>query len=342
MSNQTPIFKKKNVMVTGGAGFLGSHLCERLLKEANVICMDDFSNSSIHSIDHLLQYPDFEFIKLDVTQPIDLDDFVELEKFKVKFQGVQEIYHLACPTSPKNFEELKLNSLKANSNAMISTLDLAVHYRAKYVFTSSSVVYGPVRDDKKIFVEEDEGIVNHLSPRGCYDEGKRFAETCVETYRQVYGLDAKIARVFSTYGPRMKLRDGLLIPDFILDALEGRDLVIYGDETLEQSLCFVTDMIDALVRLMHADPNVALVNLGSDEILKMVDIAQMIIDMTGSGSQINFEDPLVFLTKKGQPDLRRAKEGLDWIPLVRTEEGMQRTIDFTTANKEMLELDHRS
>ena len=227
MNTSAPIFEKKNVIVTGGAGFLGSHLCERLLKEANVICMDDLSNSNIQNIDHLLQYPDFEFIKCDVNKPIDLDDFPELGKFKVKFQGIQEIYHLACPTSPKNFEQKKMESLWANSSAMISTLDLATHYRAKYVFASSSVVYGPPRDGKTVFSEGDEGIVNHLSPRGCYDEGKRFAETCVETYRQFHGIDGKIARIFTTYGPRMKLRDGLLIPDFILDAIEGRDLVIY-------------------------------------------------------------------------------------------------------------------
>ncbi|MBU0596993.1 NAD-dependent epimerase/dehydratase family protein [Patescibacteria group bacterium] len=336
----TPIFEKKNVLVTGGAGFMGSHLCERLLKEANVICMDDFSNSSIHNIDHLLQYPDFEFIKYDVTEPIDLDDFVELEKFKVKYQGIQEIYHLACPTSPKNFEHLKINSLKANSNSMIYTLDLAVRYRAKYVFTSSSVVYGQVRDDKKPFKETDQGIVDHLSPRGCYDEGKRFAETCVETYRQVYGLDAKIARVFTTYGPKMKLRDGFLIPDFTLNALENKDLVIYGDETLEQSLCYISDMVDALVRLMHSGPEVPIVNLGTDQVSKMIDVAQMIIDKTESKSKVVFEDPLVFLTKKGIPDLRLAKENLEWIPLVRLSEGLDRTIDYTIANKEMMGLNH--
>lgn len=340
MISETPIFEKKNVLVTGGAGFLGSHLCERLLKEANVICMDDFSNSSIRNIDHLLQYPDFEFIKYDVTGPIDLDDFVELEKFKVKFQGIQEIYHLACPTSPKNFESLKIKSLKANSNAMISTLDLAVHYRAKYVFASSSVIYGPETDEKKVFSEEDGGIVNHLSPRGCYDEGKRFAETCVETYRQVYGLDGKIARVFTTYGPLMKLRDGLLIPDFILDALDGRPLVIYGNDELEQSLCYVSDMVDALVRLMHTGPDVTLVNIGSDQIMKMSDIAKKIIAMTNSSSQITYEQPLEFLTKKGLPDLKRAKEQLEWIPLVRLEDGLQRTIDYTIANKEALMLNH--
>lgn len=342
MNNQTPIFEKKNVLVTGGAGFLGSHLCERLLKEANVICMDDFSNSTIQNIDYLLQYPDFEFIKYDVTEPIDLDDFVELEKFKVKFQGIQEIYHLACPTSPKNFENLKLKSLKANSNAMISTLDLAVKYRAKYVFASSSVIYGSVEEDHSVFSEDDEGVVNHLSPRGCYDEGKRFAETCVSTYRQVYGLDAKIARVFTTYGPRMKLRDGLLVPDFILDAIDGRDLVIYGDESLQQSICYVSDMIDGLVRLMQAAPDISIVNLGSEEVYKMVDIARMIIEMTNSTSQITFKDPLIFLTKKGAPDLRRAKEELGWFPLIRLEDGFQKTINYTIANKEMLSLNNLS
>jgi len=335
--NNTPIFEKKNVLVTGGAGFLGSHLCERLLKEANVICMDDLSNSSIQNIEHLLQYPDFEFIKYDVNQAIDLAQFKELDKFKVKFQGIQEVYHLACPTSPKNFEDKKIHSLHANSRAMLNTLDLAVEYKSKYVFASSSVVYGdPKVEGDTIFSEDEEGIVNHLSPRACYDEGKRFAETCVETYRQVYGLDAKIARVFTTYGPRMKLRDGLLIPDFILNALEGKDLVIYGDGDMQQSLCFVTDMIDGMVRLMKSDPDIHIVNLGLDQPYRMEDVAKAIIQMTGSSSQIKYEEPLMFLTKKGLPDLRIAKEELGWIPLVRLEDGLKRTIDYTLANKEML------
>lgn len=336
MNADTPIFEKKNVLVTGGAGFLGSHLCERLLSDANVICMDDFSNSGMQNIDHLLQYPNFEFIRYDVAQEIDLDSFEELDKFKVKFQGVQEVYHLACPTSPKNFEHLKIHSLWANSKAMLNTLDLAVKYRAKYVFASSSVVYGSITEDHTMFSEDDEGKVNHLSPRACYDEGKRFAETCVETYRQVYNIDAKIARVFSTYGPRMQLEDGLLVPDFIISALEGKDLVIYGDENLEQSLCYVSDMIDGLVRLMRSGPNMSLVNLGSDEKLKMVDVANRIVQLTGSQSQVTFEQPLVFLTKKGTPDLRRAKTNLGWIPLVRLDDGLQKTIDYTIASREML------
>lgn len=336
MIDQTPIFEKKNVIVTGGAGFIGSHLCERLLREAKVICMDDLSNSTIQNIQHLLQYPDFEFIKIDVTQAIDLDEFPELEKFKVKYQGVQEIYHMACPTSPKNFEDKKMHSLWANSSAMISTLDLAVKYRAKYVFGSSSVVYGPPEQDGKIFTEDMEGLVDHLSPRACYDEGKRFAETCVATYRQVYGVDAKIGRIFTTYGPRMKLRDGLLIPDFIIDALEGRNLIIYGDGSMTQSLCYISDLVDGLVRLMHSGLDTWIANLGTDHPVKIIDVANKIIEMSGSSSQVVYEDQLEFLTAKGMPDLRRAKEELSWLPLIGLEDGLKKTMDYTIANKELL------
>jgi UDP-glucuronate decarboxylase len=338
MYQQSPIFERKNVLVTGGAGFIGSHMCEVLLQEANVICMDDFSNSTIQNIDHLLQYPNFEIIRYDVNNPIDLDQFEELDKFRVKFQGIQEIYHLACPTSTKNFKDLKIHSLLANSRAMINTLDLAVKYRATYVFSSSAVIYGNSDPSNNIVSEEYEGIVDHLSPRACYDEGKRFAETCVETYRQVYKIDAKIARIFTTYGPRMRLNDGLLIPDFITSALEGRDVVIYGDETLAQSLCFVTDIIDGLRRLMKSGPDVSIVNMGDDQSLRMVDVAHKIIEITNSASVVRFEDPLLFLTHKGTPSLQKIKEKLGWLPLVRLEDGLKKTIDFTIASKEMFHL----
>lgn len=332
----TPIFEKKNVLVTGGAGFIGSHLCERLLKESNVICLDDFSNSSPSNIEHLLQYPDFEFINYDVNKPIDLNEFDELNKFKVKYQGIQEIYHLACPTSPKEFEKLKMKSLWANSSAMISTLDLALKYKAKYIFASSSVVYGEPSADSYIFKEDHRGLVDHLTPRACYDEGKRFAETCVETYRQVYGLDAKIARVFTTYGPRQKLFEGQLVPDFIVNALEGKNLVIYGDENMSTSMCYVNDMVDGFVRLMAAAPEVKIINLGGDEVVRYGDVAKIILELTGSKSKIVFEPPLLFLTKKGMPDLHYAKENLGWMPLVRLEDGLQKTVDFAIANKEAL------
>lgn len=336
MIEQTPIFDKKNVIVTGGAGFLGSHLCERLLRESKVICMDDLSNSSIQNIQHLLQYPDFEFIKVDVNNPIDLDSFPELEKFKVKYQGVQEIYHLACPMSPKHFKEMKMQSLWANSRSMISTLDLAIKYRAKYVFSSSSVVYGNAETSETVFQEDHQGIVDHMSERACYDEGKRFAETAVVTYRQVHNIDAKIARIFTTYGPKMKLRDGLLVPDFVIDALEGRDLEIHGDPAMKLPLCYVTDIVDGLVRLMNAGTQTWVVNIGNDYMVSMQELAEKIIEMTGSNSNITQKEELTFLTKKGIPDLRRVKEELAWIPLVRLEDGLRKTIDFTIANKEAM------
>lgn len=335
-----PIFEKKNVLVTGGAGFIGSHLCERLLKDAKVICIDNFSNSRPDTINHLLQYPDFEFINYDVTKPIDLDQFDELDKFKVKFQGIQEIYHLACPTSPKNFERLKIDILRANSVAMMHTLDLAARYRAKYLFTSSAVVYGEEIEKRNAFSEQEQGVLHHLSERACYDEGKRFAETCVETYAQVHGLDVKIARVFTTYGPHMRLFDDQLIPDFIINALEGKNLVLYGDEDFATSLCYVTDMVDGLARLMAADPEVRVANLGGDTAVKYVDVAKQIISMTNSASQLVIEKPLLFLTRKGTPDISYAKEKLGWLPLVRLEDGLRKTIDYVIAHKEALSFNH--
>ncbi len=330
----TQIFEKKNVLVTGGAGFIGSHLCERLLKDAKVICVDDFSNSRPHNINHLLQYADFEFVNYDVTKPINLESFDELEKFQIKFQGVQEIYHLACPTSPADFEKIKMKSLWANSSAMINTLDLAVKYRAKYLFTSSSVVYGPATEEHMSFKETDLGIVDQLSPRACYDEGKRFAETCVETYRQVHGLDAKIARLFTAYGPHMMLFQGQPVIDFIVNALDGKDLILYGGEQWTTSLCYVSDMVDGLVRLMGADPHVQVANLGGDENLKMIQIANKILEMTESTSKIVGENQLAYLGRKGLPDLRYTKESLGWFPLVRLEDGLRKTIDYAIANRE--------
>ena len=333
------VFEKKNVLVTGGAGFIGSHLCERLLKEARVICMDNFSNSSQQNISHLLQYPDFEFINYDVNQPFKLEQFDELNKFKIKYQGVQEIYHLACPTSPKKFEQSKVENLVSNSLGMINTLEIAAQYKAKYVFTSTSVVYGDATGKKKVFKESDIGEIDHLSPRACYDEGKRFAETCVETYNQSRGIDGKIARVFTAYGTRMKLFENQLIPDFVMNALEGKDLVIYGDENFATSLCYVTDVVDGLVRLMSSDADVKVVNIGGDSIVKYVDVANQIISLTNSSSQVVFKPPMLFLTKKGMPDLAYAKDKLGWLPLVRLEDGLDKMVDYVSANREALMLE---
>lgn len=327
----TPIFERKNVLVTGGAGFIGSHLCESLLKKNKVICVDDFSNSEPKNIESLLKDPDFEFIKLDINQPFDLDNFPELDRFKIKFQGVQEIYHLACPTSAKNFDKYRIETLLANSVGTHNVLEVAVKYKAKVLLASSSVVYGPRPSDKVFFLEDDLGPVNQLSGRSCYDEGKRFAETMFVTYSQVHGLDAKIARIFRTYGPRLKLFDGQMISDFIVDAIHNKDLVIYGDENFSSSLVYVTDIVDGLLRLMASPAGIGPVNLGDDHNYRIYDVAELIIKMTQSKSKIIFEQPLEFISPLGIPDIRKAKEQLGWLPLVSLEDGLKKMVDYTVA-----------
>ena len=329
--------RQKNVLVTGGAGFIGSHLCERLLKEGNrVVCIDNFSTSREINITQLLQNPDFGFLRLDINEEFDLESFSELRYFQIPFHGIQEIYHLATPTTIKKFDQYKIQTLLSNSVGTQHVLDLAVKHGAKILLGSSSVVYGGRAQDRLIFREEDEGIVDHLSPRACYDEGKRFAETMFETYRQVHGIEIKIARIFRTYGPRMPLFDGHLIPDFILDAIEGKNLVLYGDETFKTSLCYVSDVVDGLMRLMHSEEKVRIVNVGSDVDVLMKDVADKIIAMTESTSSVEFQPDLPFLTELGLPSIRRAKEELGWLPLVRLEDGLKKTIDYVRANKLLL------
>lgn len=328
----------KNILITGGAGFIGSYLAERLLRdnENNVIVIDSLVNSNPRNIAHLLHYPNFAFLKFDITKPMELEGVKEIEKFKIKFYGLQEIYHLACPTSAKNFDKFKIQTLEANSLGTRNVCELAVKYKAKIVFASSSVVYGPRPADGHYFKEEDVGVVDHLTPRGCYDEGKRFAETILATYEQVHGIDAKIVRVFRTYGPRQRLFDGEMIPDFILNALEGRDLVIYGDENFLTTLCFVSDIVDGMVRLMDSPKGSGAVNLGSNNDIKLVEVANKIIELTGSSSKVVFEKPLLFMTQLGIPDVRKAKELLGWLPLVTLENGLKEAIDYTRANKAAL------
>lgn len=327
---------KKNVLVTGGAGFIGSFLCERLLRDgAHVICIDNFVTSHPRNIEGLSSDPDFQFLRLDINQPFDLESFKELAAFKIPFQGLQEIYHLACPMSIKNFDQFKIQTLLANSVGNYHVLEAAVKYRAKVLLASSSVIYGPRSEERKVFREDDLGCVAHLTPRGCYDEGRRFSETMFETYRQVHGLDTKIARIFRTYGPRMPLFDAQLIPDFVLNALENKDLVIYGDENFTTSLCHVNDIVDGLLRVMAAPEDLGPINLGSDVDIKMLEVAQMIIKTTASSSQIKFDNGFLFLTELGLPDISKAKE-LGWLPLTRLEDGLRKTIDYIKANKILL------
>ena len=327
---------KKNILITGGAGFLGSHLCDRLIKEANILCLDDFTGSGERNIDHLLKLPNFEFINHDISKPIDLEEIKEGKKFKVKFQGIQEIYHLACPTSAKNFDKLKIKTLRTNSLGMINVLEIARKYKAKFLFTSSSVVYGSRQKDNPYFKENFQGLVNFTSPRACYDEGKRFAETICATYQEAYELDAKIVRIFRTYGSRMPLFDGQMVPDFVLQALNNEPLIIYGDEAFSSSFCYVSDIVDGLIKMMVSEEK-GPINLGHPDEILMIDIAKKIIEKTNSKSEIIFKEPLLFMTPLGLPDISLAKQKLGWLPLVSLDKGLDKTIKDIEVNRLLLE-----
>jgi UDP-glucuronate decarboxylase len=335
MSDQ-PIFDKKNVLVTGGAGFIGSFLCERLLKDARVICVDNFVTSAEGNIDLLLKNSDFEFIRHDVNQPLDLESLPELARFKMKFQGIQEIYHLASPTSPKKFDQFRMQTLLTSSVGTKNMLDLAVKYRAKFLAASSSVIYGPRPSDMHPFEEHETGTADTQSPRACYDEGKRFLEAACTTYANVHDIDVKLARIFRVYGPRMPLFDGHMIPDFILDALDGKALEIFGDETFSTTLCYVEDCVDGLIKLMDAPKGIGPVNIGSDQDIPIVDVAQRILEMTGSASSISFQPSLEFMTQLGVPSITKAKDRLGWLPLVGIDDGLKQVIDYTIAHKHLL------
>lgn len=326
------IFERKNVLVTGGAGFIGSNLCDELIKTANIICLDNFSTGDEKNIDHLLSEPNFEFVKHDITEPIDLVNLPELKKFKIEFQGIQEIYHLACPTSPKDFEKNRLAMILANSYGVKNTLDLALKFKAKFMHFSSSVVYGPKKDEDKKITEENKGEVDFLSPRSAYDEGKRFAETIVANYREIYNLDTKIIRLFRIFGPRMKLADDQMLPDFINDALENKDLVIYGDENFSSSFCYINDCVDAIVKMMESDIS-GPVNIGSDVEVRLADVANKIIRMTGSKSKILYKDEILFMTPLCFPDITKAKNELGWMPIISLDKGLEDTIYELRASK---------
>jgi UDP-glucuronate decarboxylase len=328
---------KKTVLVTGGAGFIGSFLCEALLREGNrVICVDNFSTGHIRNIEGLLRNPDFQFLRLDINDDFDLESFPELEPFKVKFLGIQEIYHLAMPTIVKGFEQYKMQILLANSVGTRRILDVAVKYKARILLASTGTIYGSHEDDADGVDETELGTVDHLSSRAALNEGKRFAETMFSTYADVYGLDAKIARIFRTYGPRMPLFHGHQIPDFILNALDGKSIVIMGDETTSTALVYVSDIVDGLLRLMRADKQIGPVNLGSNVELKIADIAQLIMRLADSEVAIEYEPQPADMIPLFLPNLKKAHDQLGWLPLVRLEDGLRKAIDYVRANKMLL------
>jgi len=303
----------KRILITGGAGFLGSHLCERLLKEGHdVLCVDNFFSGSKENVRHLLANPYFELIRHDIIHPL----FVE----------VDEIYHLACPASPIHYQYNAIKTVKTNVLGTINMLGLAKRVKARILLASSSEIYG----DPQVHPQEEEywGYVNPIGLRSCYDEGKRVAETLMMDYHRQNKVDTRIARIFNTYGPRMAINDGRVISNFIVQALKNKPLTVYGEGQQTRAFCYVSDIIEGLVRLMNTENYYQPVNLGNPEEIKIIDLAKKIIELTGSSSSISYhplpaDDPI-----QRCPDISRARKILDWQPTVGLEEGLETTIQY--------------
>jgi UDP-glucuronate decarboxylase len=304
----------KRTLVTGGAGFLGSHLCERLLRDGReVLCVDNFFTGTRRNVAHLLGDCNFEVMRHDITFPL----YVEAD----------EVYNLACPASPVHYQFDPVQTTKTSVHGAINMLGLAKRVRAKIFQASTSEVYG----DPDVHPQREDywGNVNTIGPRSCYDEGKRCAETLFFDYYRQHKLRIKVARIFNTYGPRMHLNDGRVVSNFIVQALQGRPITIYGDGTQTRSFCYADDLIEAIVRLMNApDDFVGPVNLGNPSEITVGELAQRIVALTGSRSRIDYmplpdDDP-----KRRQPDISLAKERLGWEPQVPLEEGLKRTIAY--------------
>ncbi len=325
------LIENKNVLVLGGAGFIGSHLCEELVKKGdNVICVDNFVSSDVENIRTLLEYPNFEFIRHNTTKHIDYAELPELKRFKVDVQGFQEIYNLACPTAPKDYLKFPVQTATANSVGVIKSLELAKRHKAKYLLASSSAVYGQPPANNEPVPEDYIGLMDFLSPRACYNEGKRFAEMATATYRDTVKVDAKIARIFSTYGPRMLQHSGRQVADFIRQAVAGEDVTIAGNKDLTMTFCYVKDIVDALINLMASEINKP-VNLGSEKPYTLTQVAEKIIALTSSKSQVIYGDQYAHSNQPTIPDISLAKNELNWFPLVDLDEGLKLAIDFYRA-----------
>ena len=304
----------KKILVTGGAGFLGSHLCERLLREGNeVICLDNYFTGTKQNVVHLLDNPYFEVIRHDVTMPF----FIE----------VDEIYNLACPASPIHYQYNAIKTVKTSVMGAINMLGLAKRIKAKILQASTSEVYG----DPEIHpqVESYWGHVNPIGIRSCYDEGKRIAETLFVNYHQQNKVRIKIMRIFNTYGPRMHPNDGRVVSNFIVQALKGQDITIYGDGQQTRSFCYVDDLIEGMIRLMNSrEEFTGPVNIGNPNEFTMLELAGKIISFTGSKSRIvHLPLPADDPTQR-QPDISLAKAELGWEPAVMLDEGLAKTIEY--------------
>ena len=318
----------QNILVLGGAGFIGSHLCEALVKKGNnVVCVDNFISSDVENIKRLLEYPNFEFVRHDITEEIDLESLPELQKFRVEVYGFKEIYNFACPTSARDYTKLPVETAIANSVGVINSLELAKKFKAKYLLASTAAVYGqPPKDNSKV-KEDYYGLLDFLGPRACYNEGKRFAESLVSTYRDFYKMDTRTARIFATYGPRMLEHAGRRIPDYIQEALNGDAVVIAGDQKFSSTFCYVKDTVEGIIALMKSDVQEP-VNLGDDRAYTLGDLAQKIIELTNSKAKVEYKDNFAYINQPAIPDISKAKTDLSWMPLVSLDDGLKQTIDY--------------
>jgi UDP-glucuronate decarboxylase len=303
-------------LVTGGAGFIGSHLCEKLLELGDdVVCLDNFFTGSKKNISHLLDSRSFELIRHDITEPILLE--------------VDRIFNLACPASPVHYQYNPVKTVKTSVMGTINMLGMAKRVKARILQASTSEVYG----DPKIHPQTEDywGNVNPIGIRSCYDEGKRVAETLMMDYHRQNKVDVRIIRIFNTYGPRMAVDDGRVVSNFIIQALRGEDITVYGDGSQTRSFCYVSDLVDGIVRMMNCDGFTGPVNLGNPAETTILEFAQRIIKLTNSRSKIIFKPLPPDDPRQRQPDITLAQEKLGWKPVVPVEEGLKQTIDYFSA-----------
>ncbi|KAB0680350.1 UDP-glucuronic acid decarboxylase family protein [Aureimonas leprariae] len=305
---------RKRILVTGGAGFLGSFLCERLLSEGNdVLCVDNYYTGSRETVLHLLDDPHFEMLRHDITQPL----YVECD----------EIYNLACPASPVHYQFDPVQTLRTSVHGAINLLGLAKRTKAKIFQASTSEVYGDPAVHPQ--TEDYRGSVNPIGPRACYDEGKRCAETLFFDYHRRHGIDIRVARIFNTYGPRMHPNDGRVVSNFIVQALRDEPITVFGDGRQTRSFCYVDDLIEGFVRLMGApDGTTGPINLGNPAEFEVVELAELVVEMTGSASRIVHKPLPIDDPTRRRPDISKARNELGWQPTVPLREGLEKTIAY--------------
>jgi UDP-glucuronate decarboxylase len=304
----------KRILVTGGAGFLGSHLCERLVAQGHdVICLDNFFTSQKSNVAHLLDHPNFDLIRHDVTQPI--------------FLEVDEIYNLACPAAPGHYQYNPIKTIKTSVSGAINVLGMAKRCRAKILQASTSEIYG----DPEVHPQPESyrGAVNPIGPRACYDEGKRAAETLFMDYHRMNGVNIRIVRIFNTYGPRMHPFDGRVVSNFVRQALAGEAITIFGDGSQTRSFCYRDDLVEGILRMMNgSDEFIGPVNLGNPGEFSIRELAEVVIDMTGSKSELVYKDLPQDDPVRRRPDITLAMEKLDWEPTVPLQQGLEKTLEW--------------